>query len=310
MSRLLVTGATGFVGRALVPALAAAHRVTLAVRSRSAALAPGIEQREIGEIGPDTDWRQALAGIDEVVHLAAHVHRPGGEDAAFFRVNAAGTERLAAAAREGGIKRILFLSTIKVNGETSGAQPFREADPAHPEGAYAQSKAAAEATLSRLAAGGGPAAIILRPPLVYGPDATANFRALARLCRSGLPLPFAAVDNRRSLIFLGNLVAAIVRVLESPAAPGCRLYLLRDGEDLSTPDLIRRLGAALGRRPRLFAIPPTWLELGFTAAGRSALADRLLRSLSVDDTGFRRDFAWQPPHTVDQGLAETAAAFR
>jgi nucleoside-diphosphate-sugar epimerase len=207
------------------------------------------------------------------------------------------------------VKRVVFLSTVKVNGEASGTRPFREEDAPRPEGAYARSKAEAEAALARIAAAGGPAAIILRPPLVYGPGVKANFSALVGLCRNRLPLPLGAVDNRRSLLFLGNLTAAIARVLAAPVEPGCRTYLLRDGEDLSTAALIRRLGAALGRRPRLVPVPPPLLHLMLTAIGQSAVAERLLDSLAVDDSRFRRDFSWQPPYSVDQGLAETAAAF-
>lgn len=312
MGRILITGATGFVGRALVPVLASQHGLVLAGRRASRETPPGTLSSAVGEIGPGTDWSAALRDVDQIVHLAAHVHQLDhtGDPGAFHRVNCAGTQRLAEAARNAGVRRIIFLSSVKVNGEASGSQPFREEDVPRPEGLYAQSKFAAEQALAEIASAGGPAAIILRPPLVYGPGAKANFRALIRLCRLGLPLPFGAVDNRRSLIFIGNLVAAIERALAEPVRPGCRTYLLRDGEDLSTADLIRRIGIALGRPTRLLPVPQPWLRGLLTLAGRGAAADRLLGSLTVDDSRFRHDYAWQPTYSVDEGLAATASSYR
>jgi nucleoside-diphosphate-sugar epimerase len=313
MSRILVTGATGFVGRALIPALHQRHEVIAACRRAGAAGSPavGIVWRPVGEIGPDTDWGGALQGVDAVVHLAAHVHQRAAADPAdFHRVNAAGTERLADAARREGVKRLIFLSSIKVNGEGRSGTPFREQDPPRPEGPYAESKWAAEQSLAQIATSDGPETIILRPPLVYGPGARANFGALMRLCRLGIPLPLGAVDNRRSLIYLGNLVAAIERALEEPAGSGSRTYLLRDGEDVSTAELVRRIGRALGRPARLVKVPASFLEFALRMTGRDGAADRLLGSLTVDDSRFRHDFAWHPPYTMEQGLAATAAAFR
>jgi nucleoside-diphosphate-sugar epimerase len=309
MSRILVTGATGFVGRALVPALQRQHEVAAACRRAGGS--EGVAWHAVGEIGPDTAWRDALSGVDAVVHLAAHVHQDATADPAdFHRVNAAGTRRLAEAAWQEGVKRLVFLSSIKVNGEAKAGAPFREDDPPQPEGPYAVSKWAAEQALAEIAASGGPESIILRPPLVYGPGAKANFRALTRLCGLGVPLPLGAIDNRRSLLYLGNLVAAIERALAAPAGTGARTYLLRDGEDVSTAELVRRIGRALGRPARLVRVPPSWLRLALRAVGRGAAADRLLGSLTVDDSRFRRDFAWEPPYTMEQGLAITMHAFR
>jgi nucleoside-diphosphate-sugar epimerase len=312
MSRILITGATGFVGSALIPALQGRHEIRAATRRAPIGSASGIAWHAVGEIGPETDWSQALRDVDAIVHLAAHVHRPaGGADPdEFHRINGAGTRRLAEAARSAGVPRIVFLSSVKVNGEATGREPFREDDVPRPEGPYAQSKWAAEQALAQISASGGPATIILRPPLVYGPGAKANFRALLRLCRLGLPLPLGAVDNRRSLLYLGNLVAAIERVLAEPVGGGCRTYLVRDGEDLSTAELVRRLGTALDRPAHLVKVPESWLRLALRAIGRGGAADRLLGSLTVDDSRFCRDFAWRPPFTVAQGLAVTADAFR
>jgi nucleoside-diphosphate-sugar epimerase len=313
MSRILITGATGFVGRALVPVLQRQHEVLAAIRrGGSPGLPSGVAWHKVGEIGPETDWSTALRDVDAIVHLAAHVHQSDAtaDPADFHRINSAGTRHLAEAARRAGVARLVFLSSVKVNGEATGRDAFREDDAPRPEGPYAQSKWAAEQALAEIATAGGAATIILRPPLVYGPGAKANFRALMRLCRLGVPLPLGAVDNRRSLLYLGNLVAAIERALAEPAVGVCRTYLLRDGEDVSTADLVRRLGAALDRPARLVKVPKSWLRLALRLIGRGSAADRLLGSLTVDDSRFRRDFAWRPPYTVEQGLAVTVDAFR
>jgi len=309
MARVLVTGATGFVGGAVLAALRRAGHAPVAAIRRAGAPADA-ECRPVGEIGPDTDWRAALAGIDAVIHLAARVHlmrdHAADPDAAFRRVNTEGTRRLAEEAAAVGVGRLVFLSSVKAAAEGS-ARPLSERDPPAPRDAYGRSKLAAEAALSGVAAAGRLDVVTLRPPLVYGPGAQGNFRALVGLCRRGVPLPLGAVDNRRSLVALGNLAdAAVCAATAPPAGPGHRLYYVRDGEDLSTAELVRRLRRALGRPPRLLAAPPGLLRGLARLAGRGAAADRLLGSLQVDDTAFRRDFGWTPPLTVDAALAEVA----
>jgi nucleoside-diphosphate-sugar epimerase len=306
VSQILITGASGFVGHGLVPVLAPHHRVVVA--TRTAMPTPGCEVRVVGDIGPDTDWSGALRDVECVVHLAGLAHATG-EAAAFQRVNCDGTLRLAAAAQRAGVARFVFLSTVKVNGEATSQTPFRESDPPHPVGPYGESKWAAEQGLARLASDGSVAIVILRPPLIYGPGVKANMLALLRACRRGVPLPFGAIDNRRSLLYLGNLVDAIRRVVESPPRPGCRTYLLRDGEDISTASLVRAISAGLGAAPRLVAVPPRLLDAALHLVGRGAAAERLLGSLTVDDSRFRADFAWQPPYPVAHGIAATAAWF-
>jgi nucleoside-diphosphate-sugar epimerase len=321
VSRILVTGAGGFVGGALLPVLLPRHRLVLAQRRASDATRPaGAEICVVGEIGPGTEWSAALRDVDQVVHLAAHVHvgDAKADPATFMRVNSVGTQRLAEAASRAGVARFVFLSSVKVNGDASGDRPFRESDPPHPQDAYACSKWAAEQALAALTATAAQNAppirpmeiVILRPPLVYGPGAKANFRALVRLCLLGIPLPFGAIDNQRSLIYSGNLADAISRVLTAPSRPGCRTYLLRDGGDLSTGDLIRGLAAGINREARLPALPPDWLRSALQLIGKGAAADRLLGSLAVDDSRFRADYAWRPPYAVGEALAITARWFR
>ena len=310
--RVLVTGANGFVGRALLrPVAAAGHTPIAATRGARPA---GVEHRIVGALGPRTDWSAALAGVDAVVHLAARVHRIGhlaaDPPAAYDTENAAGTRRLAEQAAGAGVRRMVFVSTAKVNGEsTPPDRPFRDADPAAPRDAYARSKWAAEQALAEVAADTGLEVTVLRPPLVYGPGARANLRALLRLCDSPLPLPFGGIDNRRSLIYLDNLTDAICHALMHPAAAGGR-FLLSDAEALSTPALVRRLRHGLGRPARLVSVPPSWLHLAARLPGLGAALDRLTQSLVVDPSGIARALGWRPRVAADRGLARTAQAFR
>ena len=312
MSRILVTGANGFVGRALCADLSErGHQVVAAVRMHDKA--GGIvcaRAVAVGDIGPETDWRDALAGVTGVVHTAARVHVMGESARALHtRVNIEGTRRLAEAAAAAGVRRFVFLSSIKVMGEsTEGRAPFSERDtPApHPGDAYAESKLAAEQALAELFRNGTLEPVVLRPPLVYGPGVGANFALLMKLCRSGLPLPLAGIANRRSLLYLGNLAHAVALTLEHPAAGG-GTFLLSDGEDVSTPELIRKIAAAEHRPARLFSFPPVTLRWAATLVGRGEAASRLLDSLSVDGRKIRDRLGWRPPFTMDQGLARTIA---
>lgn len=310
---VLVTGASGFVGGALVRLLAERGKAVTAAVRRDIPLPALVRQAKIGEIGPDTDWRAALAGIETVAHCAARVHvmKDDAADplAEFRRVNVDGTRRLAEQAAAAGVKRLVFLSSIKVNGEATPDRPFRDGDAALPRDPYGQSKWEAEQVLADIAARTGLEVTVLRPCLVYGPGVKGNFLSLLGLCRKGLPLPLGGVDNRRSLVYLGNLTDALALCLDHPAAAG-RTFLIKDGEDLSTPDLIRRLSRALDRRALLPPVPPALLRLAAALLGKGAAADRLLGSLVVEDAGLRRDLGWQPPFTVEEGLALTARWFR
>lgn len=310
---ILVTGASGFAGRAVCARLGA-EPVTLRRVLRAGSL-PSVAAAGdvlVDEIGPSTDWQHALIGVDSVVHLAARVHvmRDTAADplAAFRHTNVAGTETLARAAVRAGVRRFIFVSSVKVNGGRTGERPFTEGDAPHPEDAYGLSKWEAEQRLAEVAAGTGMAVTVLRPPLMYGPGVKGNFLSLMRAVARGWPLPLAAVRNSRSLLYVGNLADAIARCLKDPR-PGLRTYLLSDREDLSTPDLVRRLAVQLDRPARLLPIPPQWLKIGCRAIGRASAFERLAGSLRVDSGAIATDLAWNPPHTLDDGLRETASWF-
>lgn len=300
-----VTGATGFVGRAVCARLLkGGWRVVALVRSAGAEAPPGTEPRIVGDLAETAaSLGPALAGVDAVVHLAARVHvmRPTpADEAAFHAVNVTATRALAEAAAAAGVSRFLFMSSIKVNGE-GGPNSYAEADPPAPADAYGRSKAAAEEALGAVAAETGLGLTILRPPVVYGPGVGANVAALQRLCATGLPLPFGATDNARSLIAVENLADTVAACLERPEAAG-KTYLVRDGEDLSTGDLVRLIRRAQGRPARLVPVPPGLLRAGLRLLGKGPLADRLLGSLRIDDGAIRRDLGWTPPLAPAEGL--------
>jgi len=307
METVLVTGANGFIGQALCDALTGSgRRVRKAVRIP----VPGVPNAvAVGDIGADTDWRTALAGVSSVVHLAArtHVLRETAADplAVYRNINVSGTKRLARSAAAGGIRRLVFVSSVKVNGERTEERPYSEDDTPRPEDAYGVSKWEAEQTLHRVSAETGLEVVILRPPLVYGPGVKGNFLRLMNLIARGVPLPVGAVDNRRSLIHSGNLTSAITTALDAPRAAG-RIYLVSDGEDVSTPDLVRGLARALGAKPRLLSLPLAALHFAAMLAGKRAEFARLTGSLQVDSSRIRRELGWRSPITLAQGLELTA----
>lgn len=303
---ILVTGANGFVGRAVCDALAASGRAFRACVRAPQSDVPGAVA--VGDVGPDTDWRIALQGVSSVVQLVSrtHVLRETAPDSlsAYRRINVQGTLRLAQEAARSGVRRLVFMSSIKVNGEST-TRPFTEGDPPRPEDAYGVSKREAEDALARVAADSGLEVVVLRPPLVYGPGVKGNFLGLMNWVARGLPLPLASIDNRRSLIHVGNLADAVVKACSAAQAAG-QLYLMADGEDVSTPGLARALARALGVQPRLLPCPPLLLRIGAALTGRQGEISRLTGSLQVDCTKLRRELQWQPPFTLEQGLAQTA----
>lgn len=302
-----MTGAAGFIGRALCLELARRGHAVLAASRGAAAPVAGAELRAVGDIGPRTDWSTHLAGVEIVIHLAARAHRAPG--AAIGDSEIEGAAALARAAAAAGVRRLVHMSSIRAMGAaTSPGAPFRAADRARPADPYGRTKLAVEDALAAVAREAGLGLVILRPPLVHGPRAKGNLRALLALLASGVPLPFASIDNRRSLIFLDNLVDLTAIACLHPAAIG-RVLLARDAADLSTPTLIRALAAGLGRRARLFAVPPAALAVLLRLPGLGSPLSRLTLSLQVEDDETRRALGWSPAVAVEAGLALTARAY-
>lgn len=303
--RVLVTGASGFVGLPLCALLVRAGiDVAAAVRQQNgelAAIAPNgrLHQVAVGDLGAAPDWSEALEGADAVVHLAARVHvmkaADPADDALFRRINVEATVRLATAAAKARVRRIVFVSTAKAHAEAADA--------------YSRSKAEAERVLAEESRRLGLECVILRPPLVYGPRVRANFLRLLRLVDAGAPLPLAKVANRRSLVFVGNLADALRVCIDHPDAAG-QTFAVSDGEDISTPELVRRMARALDRRPSLLPFPVGLLRLAGKLVGQEQAIDRLTGDLVVDSSKIRTELDWTPPYDMEQGLAQTAAWYR
>lgn len=307
MKKVLVTGASGFVGTQLCPFLISqGYDVRAGMREKKTDWTI-CEQAVLGEITAATDWRKALEGVDVVVHLAgrAHVMREStGDPLTLFRkVNVEGSRSLARQAAEAGVKRLIYLSSIKVNGERSTDHPLAADDPAAPEDAYGQSKWEAEQLLREITAEADMELVILRPVLVYGPGVKGNMQSLVGWIRKGLPLPLGRVENRRSLVSIENLLDFIAISLDHTGAAG-EVFLVADGEDLSTPQLIRKLAQAIGVTPRLIPVPMMLLRLLGQVTGRSSAIDRLCGNLQVDISKNRRVLGWTPKVTVEAALKE------
>ncbi len=313
MTRVLITGAGGFVGRALVGELVAAKYDVRGLVRRETELGAGVETRLVADATEAAEHHGALEDVDVVVHLAARVHQTDQSGDEFLdryvEDNATATRRLALAAASAGVDRLIFVSSVKVHGD-GGDRPCTEDDPAQPDDAYGISKLRAEQALSEVGAETGLATVVLRPPLVYGPHVKANFATLLRLADSPLPLPLGGIDhNRRSYLYVGNLVSAVRKVLTEPKAVG-RTYLVGDGEDVSTTELVARLRSAFGRKRRLVPVPVAMMSAAASMTGRSAIIEPLTGSRRIDDSRIRRELGWRPSYTLDQGLAATAAWFR
>jgi UDP-N-acetyl-alpha-D-quinovosamine dehydrogenase len=307
VARILVTGAAGFIGRALCRGLARRGHAVLGVTRGADQPVAGAELRPVGDIGPRTDWSDHLAGVDIVVHLATRAHRPPNSATGEMEVAAAATLAQAAAAAR--VRRFVLMSSIRAMGSaTQPGAPFRTGDPARPDDLYGRTKLAIEGALVAEARRSGLDLVILRPPLVYGPGAKGNLRALIRLVASGLPLPFAGIDNRRSVIFLDNLVDLAATACLHPAAGG-QVLLARDAADLSTPELIRALAAGFGRRARLFAVPSAAFAVLHRLPVLGPILSPLTLSLQVDDGETRRALCWSPAVSPEAGLAATARAY-
>lgn len=308
---VVITGANGFVGRVLCQRLVEDGwyvRGTVREAKKSAGLSPEVELIVVGEIGSETDWTSVLQGVDAVVHLAGRVHIMKDQHADplahYLEVNVGGTVRLAEAAADEGVRRFIYLSSVKVLGEMTEAEPFNEHSQPNPQDPYAISKWEAEQALGRIAQETGLEVVVLRPPLVYGPGVRANFFQLMKIVDRGIPLPLKNIENKRSMIYLGNLTDAIVACLVHTNAAG-KVFLVGDNETVSTAELITRIAGILGKPPHLFAIPKRWLKLAAAVFKKSAVVDRLIGSLVVDSTNMRRILGWHPPFSMNDGLKIT-----
>ena len=315
MSRVLLTGASGFVGRAIVERLSSisAHQLTVAIRKPLQGLAAATNAVQINQIDGATDWTQILPDCDVVIHAAARVHvmQEFSVDplASFRKVNVEGTLKLARQAAQRGVRRFIFISSIKVNGEgTSLGIPYTADSELLPLDPYGISKMEAEKGLLSIASQTGMEVVIIRPPLVYGPGVKANFLTMMQYLYKGVPLPFGYIHNRRSLVALDNLVDLIVTCINHPEAAN-QVFLVSDGDDLSTTALMRKMGDALGKPARLLPVPSGVLTFFAGLLGRASLSQRLCGSLQVDIAKNRELLGWAPPVSVDSALILTAKHF-
>lgn len=312
MSCVLITGASGFIGSAVVNRLAIHSHFTprAAVRRDTNHFPSTVDVAQVGDLDLNTNWSAALRGVSTVIHTAARVHVLNDSSAdplrEFRRVNVEGTLSLAQQAVSAGVTRFVFISSIKVNGESTPLnRPYTEKDAPRPIGPYAISKYETEEGLRRLAIETGLEVVIIRPPLVYGPGVKANFLRMMRWLKKGIPLPLGAIHNKRSLISLENLVDLIFVCTQHCAAAN-QTFLAGDGKDLSTTELLQRMGQALGGPVRLFPVPEKLLEVGSVLLGKREIAQRLCGSLRADITKARTLLGWDPPMSVDEGLRQTA----
>ena len=306
--KVLVTGANGLVGRAVVAALEKNEvQVVRAVRNATV-----LSEIAVGDLSADTSWAGVLSSkVDLVVHLAGKVgtDKKGKlESSQHHRVNTLGTANLARQCASNGVRRFVFVSTAKVLGEGKEGV-YQATDSAAPEDAYAISKWEAEQVLWQISRETGMEVVIIRPPLVYGPGVKANFLQLIRAIDKRLPLPLGAIRNRRSLIYLGNLVDAISLCLTHPGAAG-KTFMVSDNCDVSTPELVRQLARALGHLPFLLPMPVSWMRFAGGLLGKAYSVDRLVESFAVDMTSIQKELGWVPPYSMEMGLAATAKWYR
>ena len=311
MRNVLITGANGFVGRALCESLAQnGNRIRPVIRSEYGIIGD-ITPFVVNQIDLNTDWAAALTDVEVIVHLASRVHQrqEGSNDSiqAYRRVNTEGTLNLARQAVAAGVKRFVFVSTIKVNGE-GGDSVYSEDDTPCPMDSYAISKWEAEKGLVSISETTGMEVVIIRPPLVYGPEVKANFLSMMQWLYRGIPLPLGAIHNKRSLLALGNLVDLVTRCMTHPAAAN-QLFLASDGDDLSTSELLVRTASAIGVEARLIGIPERWVEIVAARMGKRDLSRRLCGSLQVSISKAQTVLGWSPPIPVDEGLRITAKHF-
>ena len=311
--KILITGATGFLGQALTDKLYSdGYPVVAAVRRESTVLGLDVDLVKVGNISAQTDWQQALSKIDVVIHCAARAHIMNDVVAdplaEFRKVNTAGTLNLARQAAEAGVRRFVFISSIKVNGELAESVPFSSEGVFVPTDPYGLSKYEAEQGLLALAKETGMEVVIIRPTLVYGSGVKGNFASLLKWMKTGVPLPFGAINNQRSLVALDNLVDFIIHCIDHPKAAN-EIFLISDGEDVSTTELLQKVAKAFDKRAVLLPIPVSWMTLAAKLLGKADVANRLFGSLQVDSSKARALLGWEPVITMDEQLEKIADAY-
>jgi UDP-glucose 4-epimerase len=314
--KVLVTGPTGFIGRKLCADLRRrGYKVMAALhRQPDDGMQRGLtdESVVVGNIEAATDWSRALEGVDSIAHLAARVHvmREHVTDplAAYRAVNTFGTAHLARSAAAAGVRRLVFVSSIKVNGETTTVKPFTAHDQPGPMDAYATSKWEAEKALQQIGRETGLEVVIVRPPLVYGPGVKGNYLRLLRMVKRGIPMPFGSCNNKRSFVYLDNIVDLLVLCLTHAQASG-HTFLVSDDEDLSTAELVTLLARTMETKPRLISMPPAWLEAAAKLVGKPGIYERLCGSLQLDIRHTCQHLQWAPPVSAEEGIARTARWF-
>lgn len=300
MTNVLVTGATGFIGSAVVSALSDCHFVVAPVRKQAFEGIDGVNYLVTLDLIALANNSKLLQKQEIIIHIAAKAHTVGVSLDEFRQVNTAATIQLACNAAASGVKRFIFLSSIGVNG-ISNIKPFSVTDKPAPVEDYAVSKLEAEFGLKQIAADTGMEVVIIRPPLVYGANAPGNFGKLTKLASKNLPLPFGFIHNKRSLVGIDNLVNLIGVCIDHPAAAN-QTFLVSDDHDVSTTELLETLTCAAGKEPRLWPFPPKLLELGLKTIGKGAIADRLLGNLQVDITHTKQTLGWKPPVSFEEGI--------
>jgi UDP-N-acetyl-alpha-D-quinovosamine dehydrogenase len=313
MTRVLVSGATGFIGRELCGQLArAGFKVRAALRTERAVPACIAEKVVVGDITGATQWGGALENVDLVVHAAAHthvLHDTTADARLYMQTNADGTQALAAESVRYGVGRFVYLSSVKVNGEGGSTRAYQAGDEPKPQDGYGASKWLAEQRLWATVAQTPMQGVVVRPPLVYGPGVRANFMRLLRWIDQERVLPLGAIKNRRSLVSVWTLCDLLIRLLDHPAAVS-RTWMVSDGEDVSTPDLVRRIAHAMGRRARLLSVPTAALHLAGALLGKGADVRRLCDSLTVDIAPTRQQLGWSPPVSLEEALARTVSWYQ
>ncbi len=307
---ILLTGATGFVGAALCESLCQqGYPLTAAVRRTSSSLPVAAKQSLIGDLSSDTDWSSALSGINTVIHLAAraHIMRDSATDplSAFRQTNTVATLHFAQQAADAGVSRFVYISSIKVNGENTGDTPFTPETCFTPSDPYGLSKYEAEQGLMKIAQQTDMEIVIIRPPLIYGAGVKGNFLSLFQWLNSGIPLPLGLIQNQRSLVYIGNLIDLIITCIKHPAAAN-QVFLVSDSEDISTTELLRCMGSALGKSARLVPVQPKLIELCANLLGKQDAVQRLLGNLQVDISKTKQLLSWEPKIGMNEGLQKTA----